>query len=181
MLEILLIYHTCYSKTRTQPTSSPDQNYPLDHAASLTSKSGTPIVLRRIVGKSLYKEKLLSTHAQLLMHWSVVYGVSMPHSALAALPTCIISPVLCSSLLKTGHEVPSAFTKFTSNLVPIILNDEAAVSIAAYRGTTALYRLGGASVVGRSRVSSVWAKSTEAFSLSIFFRKNEAMTDFGVW
>jgi hypothetical protein len=104
-----------------------------------------------------------------------------PYHALPALPTWIISPVLRSSLLKFAHALPSAFTKFTSNFVGTILNDEAAVLIGPNRGTTALYSLGGVSVVGRSRESSVSENFTEALSLLIFLRKKEAVTVVPVW
>lgn len=87
----------------------------------------------------------------------------------------------CSSLLKTGHELPSAFTKVTSSFVPRTLHVEAASSIGPKRGTTALYRLGGVSVVGRSRESVFSAKSTRAVFLFIFLRKKEAITVVGVW
>jgi hypothetical protein len=93
----------------------------------------------------------------------------------------MISPVLCSSLRSTGQELPSAFIKVTSNLVPMILNFDAAVSIGPNRGTTDLYRLGGLSDVERLRTSSCGANSTFAFSLLIFFRKKEAITVVGVW
>lgn len=86
-----------------------------------------------------------------------------------------------SSLRNTGHELPSALTKFTSNFVPRILNVDAAGSIVPKRGIEALYRLGRLSVVLRSTESSLEVNSTFAVSLLIFLRKNEAMTELGVW
>lgn len=82
----------------------------------------------------------------------------------------------------TGQEFPSALTRFTSSFVPRILNDDFSVSMGPNSGTTALYRFGvGASVVGRSRSNPCAWNDTLALSLSIFLRKNEAMTDVGVW
>jgi hypothetical protein len=89
----------------------------------------------------------------------------------------MISPVLGSSLLNTGHELPSALTKMTSNFVPRILNDDSSAFIGPKSWTVFLYRFGGTSVVGRSREISVSeAKMTDALSLFIFFKKNEAIT-----
>lgn len=85
-----------------------------------------------------------------------------------------------SSPRNTGHELPSALTKLTSNFVPRILNVDAFGSIWANRGMDALYRFGGLSVVVRSTESSLEPKSTFAVSLLIFFRKNEAITVDGV-
>ena len=88
----------------------------------------------------------------------------------------MISPVRLSSLLKTGHEAPSALASVTSSFVPMILNFEVAGSIAPKRGMVAVYRFGGASVVGRFKDISVGVNSIFALSLLTFFRKNEAMT-----
>jgi hypothetical protein len=93
----------------------------------------------------------------------------------------MISPDLCSSLLKTGHEAPSALTKSTSSFVLMILNVDAAGSMALNRGMVALYRFGGVSVVVRSTESWSGPNSTLAVSLLIFLRKNDAMTVRGVW
>ena len=93
----------------------------------------------------------------------------------------MISPVLCSSLRKVGHEAPSALAKVTSSFVPIILNLDTSVLMGPNNGTVALYRLGGLSDVGRSRMSSWEAKSTLAISLLIFLRKKGAMTVADVW
>lgn len=89
----------------------------------------------------------------------------------------MISPVLGSSLRSTGHELPSAFTRVTSNFVPIILNVDSSGLIGPNSSTTFLYRLGGVSVVGRSRESSLGEENLmEAVSLLIFLRKKEAIT-----
>lgn len=100
---------------------------------------------------------------------------------LPAFPTCSISPVLASSLLNVGQEAPSAFTRFSSNFEPKTVNFEAAGSISPNNGTTALYRLGGSSVVIRSRVTDVGEEnSILAVFLLIFFKKYEAITAVGV-
>lgn len=94
----------------------------------------------------------------------------------------MISPVLPSSLRRTGHELASAFTSVTSSFVPRILKEDLFTSIGPKSCITFLYRFGGASVVGRSRTSSVGeAKMTEAASLLIFLTKKEAITVVGVW
>ena len=94
--------------------------------------------------------------------------VSIRH-ALPALPVCMISPVGRSSLLSTGHAEPSAFANVNSSFVPMILNSDFFVSIGAYSGIEAAYRL--LSEVKRSRSKVVGEeKMTLDFALSIFLR-----------
>lgn len=104
-----------------------------------------------------------------------------PHYAIPALPICRICPVVASSPRRTGHDAPFAFTNVTSSFVPKILNDDLAVSIVPYRGTSAVYLFGVESVVAKSRTSCFSWNSTLAVSLLIFFRKKAAMTFVAVW
>lgn len=105
----------------------------------------------------------------------------IPYKTLPAFPTCIISPVLCSSLLSVGQLAPSAFANVTSSFVPRILKLEAAVSIGPYSGTDVLYRLGGVSVVTRLRSREEGWKTTNAVSFCIFLRKKDTISVVGVW
>ena len=92
-----------------------------------------------------------------------------------ARPTCIISLVLCSSLLSVGQLDPSSLAKFSSSLVPMILNSDLTVSICPNSGTLVLYLF--KSVVGRSKATvESDRKLTFALSLSIFFKYKLAMT-----
>jgi hypothetical protein len=70
-----------------------------------------------------------------------------------AFPICKISPVKASSLRSTGHEAPSALINVSSSLDPITLNVDLAVSMAPYRGKSAVYRFGGESDVFRSKAT----------------------------
>jgi hypothetical protein len=90
--------------------------------------------------------------------------------------------VCASSLRKTAHDVlGSALARVTSSFVPRILKADLAGSMAAKRGTAAVYRLGVGSEVTRSRWSLSAAKVTVDRSAAIFLRKKEAITVVGVW
>lgn len=93
----------------------------------------------------------------------------------------MISPVRRSSALRTGQELTSALASVTSSLVPRILCVVFSGSMGPNNGTSVLYRFGGESVVGRSSWMDDCEKTTLAASLSIFFRKKEAITLLGVW
>lgn len=68
-----------------------------------------------------------------------------------AFPICKISPVGASSLRSTGHEAPSALISVSSSLDPITLKVDLAVSMAPYKGKSAVNRFGGESDVFRSK------------------------------
>ena len=109
-----------------------------------------------------------------------MYYLYIFYWAIPALPICRISPVSCSSPLNTGQDAPSALTRFSSILVPRILKVDFSVSIEPYRGISAAYFFGTASVVVRSTFKALASNLTLAESLLIFLRNSEAMTAAGV-
>ena len=99
--------------------------------------------------------------------------------AFPALPVCMISLVLCSSLRRAGQLVPSNFASVSSTFVPMILYVDSAIDIWPKSGNSVLYRL--LSTVGRSRLTVLGVlKTTFARSLSTFLRYKLAMTLEGV-
>ena len=91
----------------------------------------------------------------------------------------MISPVLLSSLRKTGHPLPSVLTSINSNFVPMILYVDLSGSMGPYRSTVLVYLL--LSNVGKSSSRVVDdLKSTFARDLSIFLRYKLAITLEGV-